>query len=337
MGTFTDFLGMIGGEAASAGMGMILGDINDARQLRQQGKLQEQQIQGQQRMIDYSMMKQLEMWKATNYSAQMAELAKAGLNPALLYGMKGGGGVTTGNASGNVSGGQAPSGGGEAIAMMQQGMQLQLLKAQKDNIQADTELKLADATKTKGVDTQEGVQRMNESQTRIQALEQGIDNAKQVNELQKIEIAFKHMEQYEQGKSQEDRLDRIHYETEKALSQMKIIRNDAYISSKTYNDKIAIIGQEAIGSVLRNTLTKAETANTVANTDVARQKVREIANGIMRDWDKMSMTEREIKIKEALKDWETDPNREAINKAIGALNLLVPMLKRGTTINNFYE
>ena len=37
----------------------------------------------------------------------------AGLNPALAYGMGGGGGVTANVATGKTSEGQAPSGGGE--------------------------------------------------------------------------------------------------------------------------------------------------------------------------------------------------------------------------------
>lgn len=145
------------GETASnvvdAGLGLILGGINDKRQVRQQQKLQEMQIQGQQRMMDYSMNKQLEMWRATNYGAQKAELEKAGLNAGLLYGMKGGGGVTTGSPGGNVQGAAAPSGGGEAVATMGMGLQRELLEAQKEVLVTQAEKNRADAASKSGVET----------------------------------------------------------------------------------------------------------------------------------------------------------------------------------------
>lgn len=147
-------LGMQAASAATGGaLGLIFGGINDNRQLRQQERLQQLQIAGNKEMMDYSMMKQLQMWNDTNYSAQMAQIHKAGLSPGLIYGMKGGGGISTGSPSGAVTGGNAPSGGGEMIAAAGMGMQLQLLKAQKDNIEADTANKQADAA-NKGADTE---------------------------------------------------------------------------------------------------------------------------------------------------------------------------------------
>lgn len=131
-----------------AGMGLALGEIHDKRQLKQQRKLQNLEIQGQQQMVDYNQMKQLQMWKDTNYQAQIEELRKAGLNPGMIYGMSGGGATTTGQATGNVTGTHAPTGGGESIAMVQTMAQLGLLKAQKENIDADTANKLANKPKT---------------------------------------------------------------------------------------------------------------------------------------------------------------------------------------------
>ena len=51
---------------------------------------------------------QLEMWEKTNYPAQVAQMRKAGLNPALMYGQAGAGGQL---------GGTAPSGGEGASGM----------------------------------------------------------------------------------------------------------------------------------------------------------------------------------------------------------------------------
>ena len=150
------------GSVVGQGLGMVLGAIggkaaaraNDRRQIEQQKKLQALQIQGQKEMADYNYTKQMNMWDATNYSAQKAQLEKAGLNPGLIYGMSGGGATTTGGGySAGVGGGNAPSGGGEIQAMLGMGLQLQLMKAQKENIEADTANKEANTAKTSGIDT----------------------------------------------------------------------------------------------------------------------------------------------------------------------------------------
>lgn len=154
--TFGQQLGLqMAGQATSGIMGLALGDINDKRQLRQQEKLQALQIAGQKDMTNYNYGKQLEMWKNTSYPAQMEQLRLAGLNPGLIYGMSGGGGQTTGSGSGgNVTGGQAPTGGGEAQQLMQgMGMNFGLMEAQRRVLETQADKNQADADKTRGVDT----------------------------------------------------------------------------------------------------------------------------------------------------------------------------------------
>lgn len=135
-------------DVVGAGLGLALGGINDKRQLKQQRKLQRLEIEGQKEMLSHNMAAQLKMWQDTNYSAQMEQLRKAGLNPGMIYGMSGGGATTTGQASANVTGAHAPTGGGEAIAMASTAAQLGLMRAQKENIEADTQAKLAGIPKT---------------------------------------------------------------------------------------------------------------------------------------------------------------------------------------------
>lgn len=139
----TDFGLQVAQSGIGAGMGLLLGGINDRRQLQQQQDLQNLQIKGSKELTDYQYQKQLEMWKATNFSAQKEQLKMAGLNPGLIYGMGGAGGTTTGSGGAGVSGANAPVGGREVQDAMGMGMQLQLLKAQKDNIEADTANKKA--------------------------------------------------------------------------------------------------------------------------------------------------------------------------------------------------
>lgn len=143
-------LDQIGAQAAGVGMGLLLEGHNDRRQLRQEKALQEQQIYGAQKLTDYQYKKQLEMWEATNYAAQVEQLEKAGLNAGLLYGMSGGGGATTGSGGGGApSKGNAPAGGGEVMGMMQ----MSLMDAQRKVLETQAELNQAEADKKRGVDT----------------------------------------------------------------------------------------------------------------------------------------------------------------------------------------
>lgn len=148
------------GQAASGiigeGLGLLTQPFKNRQQLKQAGKLQELQIKGSKEMTDYNMSKQLQMWKDTSYGAQVEQMNKAGINPALMYGMGGGGGQIAGSGGSSVSGQSAgtaqKSSGGEGMGLMMG--QMGLMEAQKKNIEADTKLKEADAAKKIGVDTE---------------------------------------------------------------------------------------------------------------------------------------------------------------------------------------
>lgn len=142
-------LGMIGQQLGGAALGIEMEKGQNRRQIRQQEKLQELQIKGNKEMTDYQKMKELEMWKATSYPAQMAMMKEAGINPALMYGMSGGGGTTVGGGGAGVSGAAASGSSGQGMTGAGMGLmmnaQVELLKAQKENIEADTADKLGSA------------------------------------------------------------------------------------------------------------------------------------------------------------------------------------------------
>lgn len=110
-------------------------------------------LKGQQKALKQQNDASMDIWNRTNYWAQRQQMERAGLNPALMYGMGSGSGGQTGNSSSNMDGNIASPNVGMAL---QNGMQMDLLKAQKENIEADTKNKLADATKKSGIDTQVG-------------------------------------------------------------------------------------------------------------------------------------------------------------------------------------
>lgn len=265
MGYGLDLAMQAGQQAVGAGMGLLIGGINDKRQLKQQAKLQKLQIAGAKEMGDYNYQKQLEMWLATNYPAQVEQMKKAGINPGLLLGMGGAGGTTTGSSGGGMpSGGQAPSGGGEIQGMTGMAIQLGLMNAQKENIEADTKLKEANAMKTSGVDTQE-------AETRIKSLMTGIDTEKGKQAIMSVEERLKKIEESFQNKTFQDRQDFISWQTAKALEELEIASWERYIAKPLASSKMEIVRQEAIGAALKNDLTSAQTDATKQGIEASKK------------------------------------------------------------------
>lgn len=312
-------------EVAQTGMGLLFGGLADQRQRRQQGKLNKMNIAYNKEMTEYNMMKQLEMWEKTGYKGQMEQLKRAGLNPALMYGGAGGGGGMGVATSNNAPEG-APKGGNEAVAMagmgMQSGLALQMMKAQKENIEADTKQKEAEAAATSGVRTEEG-------QARIAMLQQGVKNEAVKEQILKVEQTLKEIDQFEQNASQSDRLDYITYNTEKARKEMQMAQTQEYVTRATRDEQVRIIEETAVGAVLRNALTEAQTEATKTGMSVDQQKIKESVNKIMQGWDSMERQDREIMIKQTLRDFQTDLSNDVFKSTMGALGEILEGQARG--------
>ena len=244
------------GGAVNAGMGMVLGAYNDRRQLKQQDKLLKQQEGYNRNAAQFSHDLQYDMWQKTNYPAQMEQMKKAGLNPALMYGMSGGGGTTTGSATQSApQGGGAPAGGGEAMAMMQMGMQNQMLQAQKDLIEAQTKKTNAEAENEAGANRANTV-----ADTELKTLQSVVQK----------------------------------YMGDEAAAQFKIKSDARGIEAKTYEDEMAarqgVAGtiyelwqegklkekslHEIEGLALGNAVTKEQRRKVVAEIDLLESKLK---------------------------------------------------------------
>lgn len=129
--------GMMIAQGATQLGGMLMGGYNDRRQLRQQEKLQDLQIKGNQQMLEQLAEKERMMLRESA-ADQVYGLEKAGLSKSMMMGKGGAGGVTGGAAA-------APSGGnadGGAARMMAQ-TELARAVAEIENIKADTKQKEA--------------------------------------------------------------------------------------------------------------------------------------------------------------------------------------------------
>lgn len=296
--------------AANEGLGLLFGKARDRRQLKQQGKLQELSIRGSKELTDYNLGKQLELFEKTGYGAQKSQMQRAGFNPALMYGMGGGASGTTATQPGATHEAQATQGGQPAEYMGQLGMQLQLLGAQKRNIEADTENKLADAEKKRGIDT-------DEAQQRIQALQAGIENTKAQTEIAKIEANLKDMEAAVKEATLEDSIDRIVYEAKQASKQLDIVENEAYISRATKEAKVDIVKQQVIESVLQSVLLRARVKNTEMDTEVKKGQLAKMVADVMNASRQINLNERRLELDEAVKQWET--NYPGISQTTGRI------------------
>lgn len=247
-------IGGIGQQAINTGFGLLLEKHNDKRQIKQQEKLQNLQIAGNKEMIDYQKLKDYEMWEKTNYKEQVKQLEKAGLNAALLYGMSGGGGVTTGGSGGGVSGGTAPTGGGEVLGASGMGIQLGMMKAQKDLIEAQTEKTKAETVKTAGVDTKE-------AETRIEQMGQGIENAKAAKQLMEVQTKIAQYEEQYSSESLQDRLAIAQWQWKKTVEEVRKIAIDTNLTEATTESQIEIARQQTLAAALGNKLLAQELIN----------------------------------------------------------------------------
>lgn len=136
------------GGAINAGSSLLGGIGRKGRERRQQGytkDLMGLQYANQRQLNKQGNELQMDMWNKTNYGAQMEHLKGAGLNPALMYGMSGGGGTTAGSqGGGSATGGSAPNvqetqiAGGSPMMGMMQKAQVDLMASQAKNLDADT-------------------------------------------------------------------------------------------------------------------------------------------------------------------------------------------------------
>ncbi len=132
-----DMLGLITGAAGTV-VNEQLDRAREDRTNKQTEKLMGIQQQNQRNLNQQGHDLSLKHWRDTSYPMQKMMMEKAGLNPALMYGNAGTGGSTGSGSGGGASMGQAASSQGKAMDINNS----MLVKAQIDNIKADTAQKV---------------------------------------------------------------------------------------------------------------------------------------------------------------------------------------------------
>jgi len=157
------------GEIAAAGIGAVggaLGMIGQNKRAKKQHNRQKElmgiQLKNQQQLNKQGQQLQMQTWRDTNYGAQMDMMKEAGLNPALMYGMSGGGGATTGSQGG----GSAQGGNSHAPMDIGASVQASLMMAQASKLKAETK-EIEAKTDKVGQDISESQQRVLESISKV--------------------------------------------------------------------------------------------------------------------------------------------------------------------------
>ncbi len=134
----------LGSNLVGQATGGIMNEVFHNQQVRHQKDFINQQIEASNIMNRNNQTLALDTWNKTSYPAQMEKMKEAGLNPGLMYGGAGSGGTTNFGGSSTATAGQAPKSTEVQGMGIMQASQLALMKAQKDNIEADTANKKAD-------------------------------------------------------------------------------------------------------------------------------------------------------------------------------------------------
>lgn len=281
---------MLGEQLGTQAAGGILGGMMDMamqpwrnqNQLNQNQKLMEQQIKGQKEMGLFNVETQMDLWNRTNAAAQLEHYKKAGLSPALMY-SGGGGGGSTGAAPGNVTGGgaDARAGGGYTGMNIQTAAQIELMRSQARNLDADT-------TKKLGVDTQLG-------QTTIEKLKAETSNTKVQTALTRIQKDILEI-------TQEDITDQASLTSQRMQQELFQIKNQTDISDATKETIIKTVGQEYMNKVIQAMAMKS-------GIQVNQAQIQKMGAEVLQGWQQLSLEERKTIVQENLGGEQKDQDQ----------------------------
>lgn len=277
----------VGSGIIGTGMGMldeaIMGNSRRKKQVEQQKKLTDINVQAQEGLMDKAQQQQLEMWDATNYSAQMEQLSKAGLNPALIYaggggqgttGSIGGGGIGTGDASSEAEQKQADTQQrGMALQMAKLGAEIKAIEASANKDQAD-----ADATRETTPEKIEGIRKDIEyKDASIKEITQNINNKRIQAEGAKLQNDFDRIRNEIKEATAGDEITSARYLNYKLDADVRTILQN-YDITKEQKQNILEAGRMNVLNLQADLLVKA--SNETLNEAQALKAITEAQNHV---------------------------------------------------------
>lgn len=251
----------------------------------------------EQQQMDYQQKKQLELWERTSYGPQVEQMQKAGINPALLYGQSGGGGMTIGGGmprAPQISGTSTGTGNNAVTGMnILTAAQVRLMNAQSKNLEVD-------AAKKEGVDT-ENVK----ADTLLKLANTG--NIKADTELKKIETNIAKVDEWIKNNSKEDVVEQIMWASEKTMNEMNNLWREGLLSAAQFQDKVDMLKAELANKLINTQLQKAQTTNVKQETEnkkaektLTESTTRLVTAERLQKWRGLSIEERKSEISKTL-------------------------------------
>lgn len=277
-------LGMAIGTAAGSIFGSLTGSKMQQEQFGNQLTLMKKQHEYNEASANAAQARAYEMWEKTNYAAQIEQMKKAGLSPALMYGQAGAGGGTISGAQGQ--GTSQPTDRSIEMKLKGQeiGLQLANLASQIKLNESQANKNNAEANKTAGVDTEL-------AKTSIENLISQTKNEKDRNTLIWADKRFKEAAadmQEASAKLASGQNTKIGYEInliEKSLDKMNLDMNGIELDNELKRRVMDSKVQEAEISVkaLMNSIL-------VGNSQIRlnNQEAEAITDKVMQDWQSIA-------------------------------------------------
>lgn len=232
-------------------------------QMKDQAKLMQQQEMASMRLGRFNKDMALELWRDTNYPAQVEQMRKAGLNVGLMYKGGGPGGST------NIAPGAMPNTSGAPRANLGMGMQIalqmEMQKAQIENVKADTATKEAQVPQI-------------QAQTKYTEIQTG--NAKIDGDIKSWQRELLSLETQKQGASLEASISIIKSGAEKLIAEVKTAQAGAEVATASKDDAIAKIKNDATTAYLMVRFTEGMIIKQNADIDQVRAQAQLIAKQI---------------------------------------------------------
>lgn len=255
---------------AATAIGMGIQAAAAGGQIYAQGKMNKKTREWNEKMYGIQRKDALEDRDYNSSEQQVERLKAAGLNPALLYGQSGATGatMTRGSEVGSWNP-QTPPISGMGIAAAQSIAQLELLKAQKNNIDADTKNKLGDAANKPLVGKNIEASTLN--------LTQGVEESKAKTTLLGVEKDIQEIERTIKDSSMNDVISTIYQEQKIAYETMRSLKLQNKMTEETWKDKVATVKAQ-LGLLI------AQKAGIEQGIEVDKARVTQILTGIVQEW-----------------------------------------------------
>lgn len=351
MGKFgQSFIEGLGSSAASTGMGFLGNALSQIfglswspqRAMREQEaynkRIMALQNQYQQQAAAQSQQYAKDYWDYTNAENQKQHLINAGLNPALMYGQSGAGGMGASGGARQESPDQAQ---GNPV-----GMALQVQQIEQQRRMNDAQIALAEAQANKaneearkigGVDTQEALKRIEEASSRIELNLREGNYKEALTDLAKAEKeatnALKSLREMQEGLTNAQISEAFAiagYYSEKAHTEYWTKENEKiqneYLKD-TYNDRVD-------AAYYNNAVAIALAAKYKSDKDVNEKQVKHLQASIKElealadkhNWDKETYRKQ---VEGMIERWEEQTFNERIGLGLEFGDNIVDMLYKG--------